>query len=99
VNVYRPTADARRAGARILDTAEGVLIALRRYSLNQAFMDLMQTAKRHNVNTLSLADALVAIAENQPTHDLDDSAVAIARRTWGHLFGRDGHARADTPSD
>ena len=52
--------DPRRAGARIRDTAEGVLIALRGYTLNQAFVEIVQTAKAHNVSTRSLADALVA---------------------------------------
>jgi AmiR/NasT family two-component response regulator len=56
--------DPRRAGARILDTAEGVLIALRGCSLNQAFVEIVQTAKAHNVSTLSLADALVALAQD-----------------------------------
>ena len=57
--------DPRRAGGRILDTAEGVLIALRGCSLNQAFVEIVQTAKSHNVSTLSLADALVAMAQTQ----------------------------------
>ena len=48
--------DPRRAGARILDTAEGVLIALRGCSLNEAFVEIVQTAKAHTVSTLSLAD-------------------------------------------
>jgi AmiR/NasT family two-component response regulator len=54
--------DPRRAGARILDSAEGVLIALRGCTLNQAFAEIVQTAKTDNVSTLSLADALVALA-------------------------------------
>jgi hypothetical protein len=35
--------DPRRAGARILDTAEGVLIALRGCTLNQAFIEIVGT--------------------------------------------------------
>jgi hypothetical protein len=81
--------DTRRAGARILDTAEGVLIGLRRCSLNQAFVEIAQTAKRHNLSTLSLADALVALAQNQPTDDLDPTVVATARGAWGRLLDRD----------
>jgi len=45
-----PVAGSRRAGARILDTAEGVLIALRGCILNQAFVEIVQTAKTHNVS-------------------------------------------------
>src|SRR6185436_6134240 len=78
--------DPRRAGARILDTAEGVLIALRGCSLNEAFVEIVQTAKAHNVSTLSLADALVALAQNQASQDGDDAALVAARAAWGHLF-------------
>ena len=78
--------DPRRAGARILDTAEGVLIALRGCSLNQAFVEIVQTAKAHNVSTVSLADALVALAQDQASQDGHDAAFDAARATWGHLF-------------
>ena len=78
--------DPRRAGARILDTAEGVLIALRGCTLNQAFVEIVQTAKAHNVSTLSLADALVALAQDQASQDGQDAAFDAARATWGHLF-------------
>jgi ANTAR domain len=80
--------DPRRAGARILDTAEGVLIALRGCTRNQAFVEIVQTAKRHNVSTLSLADALVAIAQTQASQNVDDddAAFVAARATWGYFF-------------
>ena len=78
--------DPRRAGARLLDTAEGVLIALRGCSLNQAFVEIVQTAKAHNVSTLSLADALVALTQDQASQDGQDAAFEAARTTWGHLF-------------
>src|SRR5258708_12183092 len=90
--------DPRRAGARILDTAEGVLIALRGCSLNQAFVEIVQTAKSHNVSTLSLADALVAMAQTQASQNVDDAAFAAARVTWGHLLDPPGPARAVRPS-
>jgi hypothetical protein len=80
--------DPRRAGARVLDTAEGVLIALRGCSLNQAFVEIVQTAKAHNVSTLSLADALVALAQDQTSQDGDDAALVAARAAWGHLLAR-----------
>jgi len=88
MNISNRLPDPRRAGARILDTAEGVLIALRGCTLNQAFVEIVQTAKRHNVSTLSLADALVAIAQTQAfQNDADaDAAFVAARATWGHFF-------------
>ena len=80
--------DPRRAGARVLDTAEGVLIALRGCSLNEAFVEIVQTAKAHNVSTLSLADALVALAQNHASQDGDDAALVAAGAAWGHLLDR-----------
>jgi hypothetical protein len=80
--------DSRRSDARILDTAEGVLVGLRRYRVDQAFMELMQTAKRHSVNPVGLADALVAIAEDQIVKDIDHAAATVALATWGHLLLR-----------
>jgi hypothetical protein len=87
MNEYpRRPRESRRSGARILDTAEGVLVGLRRYRVDQAFIELMQTAKRHGVNPVSLADALVAIAEDQLVKDIDHAAASVVLTTWGHLF-------------
>lgn len=89
-----PGPDRRRSADRILDTAEGVLITLRRYHLNQAFFELAQTARRHAIPPVSLADALVALAQQQPTHDCEPRAVQIAQATWGALLDRNTHNRA-----
>jgi hypothetical protein len=86
VDTFGRSQDPRRAGARILDTAEGVLITLRGCTLNQAFVDIVQTAKAHDVGTLSLADALVALAQDQASQEGQDAAFDAARTTWGHLF-------------
>jgi hypothetical protein len=96
--------DPRRAGARILDTAEGVLIALRGGSLNQAFTEIARTAKAYGVSTLSVADALVALAQRQGAHnsrEVEDAALRAARATWGHLFAhsRDLGCIADPDPD
>jgi hypothetical protein len=64
--VQGPAPDRRRSADRILDTAEGVLITLRRYHLNQAFFELAQTARRHAIPPVSLADALVALHNDNP---------------------------------
>ena len=88
MDTFGRSRDPRRAGARILDTAEGVLIALRGCSLNQAFVEIAQTAKAHNVSTLSLADALVALTQNHGSQYGDDAAFLAARATWGHLLDR-----------
>jgi ANTAR domain len=88
LNTSGRSQDPRRAGARILDTAEGVLIALRGCSFNQAFVEIVQTAKAHNVSTLGLADALVALAQNQASENEQDTAFGAARAAWGNLLDR-----------
>jgi hypothetical protein len=88
------SADPRGASARILDTAEGVVVALRGCSLNQAFVEIAQTAKAHNMSVSSLADALVAIAQNQAPKNVDDDTIMAARTRWGHLLRRNSPSRA-----
>ncbi len=78
--------DPRRSGQRSLGAAEGVLVALRHCSLDEAFADIVQTAKQHGVAPLELADALVAIAENEVTCDLDAALIAVVDRAWGTLL-------------
>ena len=43
--------------ARMLDRAEGVLIALRRCTTDAAFAEIVGASKRHRVPTLSIAAA------------------------------------------
>jgi hypothetical protein len=83
--------DPRRSGQRSLSAAEGVLVALRHCSLDEAFIDIVQTARQHNVAPIGLADALVAAAENDVTRDLDDRVVAAVGRAWGALLGQPGY--------
>ncbi|HYB35094.1 MAG TPA: hypothetical protein VEF72_04405 [Mycobacterium sp.] len=84
--------DPRRGGQRSLGAAEGLVVALRHCSLDEAFIYIVQTAKRHNVAPTGLADALVAIAENDVTRDFDDMVVAAVVRAWGALSGRPSDA-------
>jgi hypothetical protein len=80
--------DPRRSGQRSLGAAEGVLVALRHYSLDEAFIDIVQTAKQHNVAPIGLADALVAVAANDATRDFDIAVVAAVGQAWGALLGQ-----------
>ncbi|WP_246540992.1 ANTAR domain-containing protein [Mycobacterium spongiae] len=77
----------RRAGQRRLGAAEGVLVALLGCTLDEAFTDIVHTAKRHNVAPMELADALVSIAEKNAPGDPDDPVVAAAYRAWGDRLG------------
>jgi hypothetical protein len=72
-----------RTDARMLDRAEGVLIALRGCTTDAAFEEIVSASKRHRVPTLSIAAALVGLAHDAP---LDDDATAAARYEWGPLL-------------
>ena len=85
--------DPRRSGERSLGAAEGVLVALRYYSLDEAFIDIVQTAKRHNVAPMGLADALVAIAENDITRDVNEMVALAVDRARAALLGRPSDRR------
>lgn len=69
--------------ARMLDRAEGVLIALRRCTIDAAFGEIVAASKRHRVPTLRIAAALVAMAQGAP---MDDDSAAAARYEWGSLL-------------
>jgi hypothetical protein len=71
--------------ARVLDRAEGVLIALRHCSTDAAFEAMANASKRHHVPMLGIAAALVALAQNSPFDD-DAAAAAAARCEWGPLL-------------
>ncbi len=75
-----------RDAPRRLGTAEGVLVALLGCSLEEAFLDIVQTAKQHNVAPLRLADALVALAQDDREVDVAHETVELAQRVWGDLL-------------
>jgi ANTAR domain len=72
---------------RMLDMAKGILIALRRYSAEQAFHELVSAAKNHQIGVLTLSQALVGLAESpqHPPH-AHSHAKEIAHRLWASLF-------------
>lgn len=92
-----PGSGSGRSGARILDIAEGVLLVLRGCSRDQAFAEIVQTAKTHNVSALSLAEALVTLAEFPYRDHVIDPAVVAARAAWGHLLDQARHTHSVSP--
>ncbi|BBX61462.1 ANTAR domain-containing protein [Mycobacterium saskatchewanense] len=73
---------------RILDTARGILIGLRRCPSDAAFDELHSAALRHKVPVFAMAWALVHLAgDGEKTPSFTDAQRA-ARREWGSLFGR-----------
>ncbi|TVS88916.1 ANTAR domain-containing protein [Mycobacterium helveticum] len=72
---------------RILDTARGIIIGLRRCRSDLAFDELHSAAKRHRVPVFALAWALVHLAGGgEKTSSFLDAQTA-ARQEWGQLFG------------
>jgi hypothetical protein len=72
---------------RIVDTALGILIGLRRSPSEMAFEELFSAAQRHNVPVFAMAWALVRLAgdSGQETPSFQD-AQSAARHEWGQLF-------------
>ncbi|MGB9304658.1 MAG: ANTAR domain-containing protein [Mycobacterium sp.] len=74
---------------RILDTARGILIGVRRCSSETAFDELLTAAQRHRVPVFAMAWALVRLAGAgaTPSHTFVD-AQSAARYEWGRFFGQ-----------
>ena len=66
-----------------MDRAAGVLVALRRCTLDEASDELLDAAKRHRLAPLAIARAVVALAEERFE---DGPASAAVRYEWGLLF-------------
>jgi hypothetical protein len=67
-----------------MDRAAGVLVALRRCAVTEAFDEILDASKRHRVSPLGVARALVALADG----GVDDGtpAASAARYEWGNLM-------------
>jgi ANTAR domain len=74
-------------GGRILDTAKGILIGLRRCTSEQAFHELIDAAQRHRMPVFAMAWALVHLANGGETsaHTSAEADSAV-RYEWGQLF-------------
>ena len=72
---------------RIVDTAQGILIGLRRCPSQTASDELLSAARRHKVPVFALAWALVHLAGDRGKlpHTFSNAQLA-ARREWGALF-------------
>ena len=71
---------------RILDTARGILIGLRRCPSEAAFDELYSAAQRHRVPVFALAWALVHLARDGEKTPSFVEAQSAARHEWGPLF-------------
>lgn len=71
---------------RILDTARGILIGLRRCRSGTAFDELHGAAQRHRVPVYAMAWALVHLAGDGEETPSFSEAQCAARHEWGELF-------------
>jgi ANTAR domain len=79
------TAEAH--GGRILDTAKGILIGLRRCPSETAFHELLNAAQRHRMPVFAMAWALVHLADGgDNSAQASADAQSAARDEWGQLF-------------
>jgi hypothetical protein len=73
---------------RILDTARGILIGLRRCPSDAALDELHSAAQRHKLPVFAMAWALVHLAgDGEKTPSFVD-AQSAARHEWGPLFAK-----------
>src|SRR5271167_1472330 len=73
---------------RILNTARGILIGLRRCRSEAAFDELHTAAQRHKVPVFAMAWALVHLAGGGEKTTSFGDAQSAARHEWGQLFAR-----------
>ncbi|ORJ58439.1 ANTAR domain-containing protein [Mycobacterium simiae] len=72
--------------SRILDTARGIIIGLRRCRSDTALDELHNAAVRHRVPVFAIAWALVHLAGDGEKTSSFSEAQSAARREWGQLF-------------
>ncbi|ORB53768.1 hypothetical protein BST42_10145 [Mycolicibacterium rhodesiae] len=65
--------------------AEGVLVGLRRCSVDAASGEIDQVSRRHRVDGGRVAQALVRLAQ-EVEPEADSNATAVARYEWGALL-------------
>ncbi|MGH3494277.1 ANTAR domain-containing protein [Mycobacterium sp.] len=88
VDWARPRSSSDLHGGRNLDTAQGILIGLRRCSSENALHELLSAAQRHKMPVFAMAWALIHLAGGggNSSRSLTD-AQAAAHHEWGQLFG------------
>ena len=83
-------------GRRLLDLAEGILIALRHYAADAAFEELVTVAHRHGLSVSATAEALMSLAiEGDMAVHVHPEAMPAARLEWGDLLGDDQQSQSD----
>lgn len=72
----------------MLDTAVGIVVGLRRCTIDAAFLELIGAAQRHDIPMFVIASALVNLATGEGESRSSD-AEGAAFNEWGQLLGPD----------
>lgn len=72
---------------RMRQCAEGVLVGLKRCTLDVASGEIVQASRRHHLDSQRVAHALVRLAQDVDP-EADSNATAVARYEWGALLPR-----------
>jgi hypothetical protein len=78
----------------MLNTAQGILIGIRRCDSEAAFNELLGAAQRNRVPVFAMAWALVHLASHGDKTTESCSARTAARREWGRLFAASAKSTA-----
>lgn len=70
---------------RVQQCAEGVLVGLKRCTVDAASGEIEQVSRRHHLDTNRVAHALVRLAQDVEP-GADSNATAVARFEWGALL-------------
>ncbi len=65
--------------------AEGVLVGLKRCTLDAASDEIVRASRRHHLDSQRVAQALVRLAEDIDP-EADSNATSVARFEWGALL-------------
>ena len=71
----------------VRERAEGVIVALRRCTVDAASGELARASQRHRLDSERVAGALLRLAQDTDP-ELDSNATAVARYEWGALLPR-----------
>jgi len=69
---------------KVHQCAEGVLVGLKRCTVDAASGEIDQVSRRHHLDSRRVAQALVRLAQNVDP-EADSNATAVARYEWGSL--------------
>ncbi|WP_194163697.1 ANTAR domain-containing protein [Mycolicibacterium sp. P1-5] len=70
--------------SKVQQCAEGVLVGLKRCTVQAASGEIDQVARRHRLDIRRVAQALIRLAQNVEA-EVDSNATAVARFEWGAL--------------